>query len=548
MASNLAISVRADTAEARAQLALVQSDIRSLGTALRRAASDARDSNIDGVVSDQLRSLGAQFEAARAEATRLNAELKEGSVSAFERLNSQVAQITGPIATLSSRLRETAELAGAFYEFEKIRDVIRDFFELEQRVTNLQRTLGLEREEALQTDVALRLIGQSSDAYAAVILRLEQHLRTNEQRFRDLGVATRDANGELVKGPALLQNAIAAMQQFKAGTDQDLVSLDLFGRGAREMYGFLDLTAPVVERAKQLIHEYGIELENHQQMVEYRAQLAALGIAADETGEKFAEQLVPAMAGFAAWLNGPGAVAVRGFATILKGLATAVIDVGALWQQLKVTSQTVWDQLTEILSSAMQKAKAILTGAWGDLERLSQEHETRMTAITAAGEEERVQITLDEARSLEKIWGAEGGEAGEITLPDVTVKAGSRSYEPAEKGGRHARAGGAEKGQADELETWREQLQAQFVAEQNFYRDSTAEELAFWQQKVALTASGSKERAQVENTIYELRKRLAQEAPRDDERAESQQEGLDRLYLTNFERNMQLMVANATAT
>ena len=49
MASNLAISVRADTAEARAQLALVESDVRSLGTALRRAANDAREADLGSV-------------------------------------------------------------------------------------------------------------------------------------------------------------------------------------------------------------------------------------------------------------------------------------------------------------------------------------------------------------------------------------------------------------------------------------------------------------------------------------------------------------------
>src|SRR5205807_5103516 len=37
--------------------------------------------------------------------------------------------------------------------------------------TGLQRALGLTREEALQTDIALRLIGKTTDDYTAVILK-----------------------------------------------------------------------------------------------------------------------------------------------------------------------------------------------------------------------------------------------------------------------------------------------------------------------------------------------------------------------------------------
>jgi len=108
---------------------------------------------------------------------------------------------------------------------------------------------------------------------------------------------------------------------------------------------------------------------------------------------------------------------------------------------------------------------------------------------------------------------------------------------------RAAAGGGAPKGQADELETWRAELQARLEAEQSFFADSTGEELKFWQGKLALTASGSKEQAQVESVIYGLRKRMAQEGLREDEAAESRQESLDRTYLGAFQRNMQLMVA-----
>ena len=49
-------------------------------------------------------------------------------------------------------------------------------------------------------------------------------------------------------------------------------------------------------------------------------------------------------------------------------------------------------------------------------------------------------------------------------------------------------------------------LQSQLSDEQAFFADSKAEELAFWQDKLALTQAGSKEQLAVENNIYQLEK------------------------------------------
>lgn len=75
--------------------------------------------------------------------------------------------------------------------------------------------------------------------------------------------------------------------------------------------------------------------------------------------------------------------------------------------------------------------------------------------------------------------------------------------------------GGAGGGAASRLAAWREELQSQLAAEQSFFGDSKAEELAFWQEKLALTAAGTKEQLAVENNIYQLQKQVAMQNERD---------------------------------
>jgi hypothetical protein len=56
---------------------------------------------------------------------------------------------------------------------------------------------------------------------------------------------------------------------------------------------------------------------------------------------------------------------------------------------------------------------------------------------------------------------------------------------------------------------WEEQLHASEILSNNFFKDQTADELAFWQDKVALTKTGSKEWLAVQSKIYEASKKLA---------------------------------------
>jgi hypothetical protein len=69
------------------------------------------------------------------------------------------------------------------------------------------------------------------------------------------------------------------------------------------------------------------------------------------------------------------------------------------------------------------------------------------------------------------------------------------------------------------MSEYRDELRQQLEAEQNFFNDSKAEELAFWQQKLAAVEGGGKKdlalRREINSEIFKLEKALAKEAERD---------------------------------
>src|SRR5205823_2538595 len=123
------------------------------------------------------------------------------------------------------------------------------------------------------------------------------------------------------------------------------------------------------------------------------------------------------------------------------------------------------------------------------------------------------------------------GSIGEnILLPNVAVAGGDGQQFSSSVGQRGSGPGSAgersptgssgttastQRGANDRLQQWRTDLQSQLIDEGAFFRDSKAEELSFWQEKLALTEAGSKARFAIENNIYQLEKQLALQNERD---------------------------------
>jgi len=103
------------------------------------------------------------------------------------------------------------------------------------------------------------------------------------------------------------------------------------------------------------------------------------------------------------------------------------------------------------------------------------------------------------------------GSVGDGTIPN-SVSGDARS----EGVGRSNATSPARSGAgSDSVSAWRAQLQEQLLAEQSFFGQSKDEELAFWQDKLALTEAGSNARLAVERNIYQLEKQLAVQGERD---------------------------------
>ncbi len=169
-----------------------------------------------------------------------------------------------------------------------------------------------------------------------------------------------------------------------------------------------------------------------------------------------------------------------------------------------ITAQT--DDLQsgiEEAAAAVETATASMKAQFADLGTAAQQAHERIT--TAAAQIGSAISALQ--RKTASLAGSIGGAMGQIgnssdALPGISVSPqGSRT-----ESGRTS---------SSRLQFWHAELQSQLAEEQAFFTDSKAEELEFWQDKLALTEAGSRKRLAVENNIYQLEKQLALQSERD---------------------------------
>ena len=161
MASNLQILVRADTGEARAQLALVNADYRQMSRSLADLAKAAIASGSG--VTDAMRQMAAGTEAARAEVAKLKAEMSQGNAGFFSRLNEGIKAPLEGLAQLKSSLRETAEFAGAAFAVDEIRDFAKEMAEAGEKALNTSFVLGISIRQVAELQGVFTLAGGSAE-------------------------------------------------------------------------------------------------------------------------------------------------------------------------------------------------------------------------------------------------------------------------------------------------------------------------------------------------------------------------------------------------
>jgi hypothetical protein len=479
-------------------------DASGIKSGMGDAASAVREKL--AAIGDYLKRVSADGKNTEAELTKVLDKIKAG----FERSADASAASSKKMSTSFLAIGGAAGVAMAVVGASVAAAVagIGDLKEEAGSVEKLVRAFGMTSDEASRMNVALTLIGKTSEDYTAIAINLGRQIKVDEERIKELGVKTRDAAGNFLPMQTVMQNAFETMQAYKVGVDQNEFALEAFGRSAKDVYDYFDLNAQVMERAAALQKELGIEMgpEKRAAIKAYSQDVRAMGIVWGGVRQSLGEQLMPILKNLTGWFaqTAPAAMSVMGVA--LKSVITALEFFGSIVATVMIAATAAVFGVVNAVKSLGEIFMAIVQNRWGDIPGIIKKGNETMLADGKAAADGIAAAWKSSYDRVEKVWS--------------TPPAGAPGAEPKSGGTRTWTAkpkGGAEKD--DRMQVWEAELKAQRDAfermkleQGSFERWSEEQTSNYWSAILSTMSAADSKRMAVTSKYYDAERTVRQKS------------------------------------
>lgn len=242
----------------------------------------------------------------------------KGSVKDFaDQAKSAMEKVVAPFQTFQNLLVGIASIVAGGAMFK---DIIESTTGLSSEVNKLQRSMGLNINEANDLAASLRYVGIESGDYMSMATKLDRQIRTMSASMREMGFTAKDLD---LGQKGLMDKAIAKLLEYKEGVDRNIAAQVLFGRNADAVMGMLRLSLDgMTERAKELRQAMGLVVTqaDRDRAVQYRIATTEMSIAFDGIKKVIGEAVLPYLTKFAQWFTAVAPGLISGMKETVKAV------------------------------------------------------------------------------------------------------------------------------------------------------------------------------------------------------------------------------------
>jgi TP901 family phage tail tape measure protein len=238
MANNVTVTIGADAAKLRAELAIATTEWRNYSREMNAAAREAvrTGSELSRATTGQA---AANVNRMTAEISRLKdemAELGKGS-GGFVAIHEGVEGALASVSSIRGAFRELAETMGAALAVEKLVDWTRETAETAEHIGNMSTALGLSIEEYSGLSGAMRLATGDAEGMDRALLLLEERAQralsnpegAEMDAFRKIGFDAASLKESMSDLPGMLRKVADAYKEMSASPAHSAVFGDIFG-------------------------------------------------------------------------------------------------------------------------------------------------------------------------------------------------------------------------------------------------------------------------------------------------------------------------------
>ena len=221
--------------------------------ALKEAQKQAAEQFKRGEISEE------QYNALSIEVGKAEAALKAAKEAAAD-FNDECKRVSREAADVANATRGI-RIAGAATVATIATAAVKTAEWADELLTLSQQT-GISTEQLQKFQYASDLVDVSVESMTGALAKMTRQLGgKGEEKFRALGVATRDANGALRDSELIFYDVLAALGRVGNETERDVLAMEIFGKSANELAGIIDDGGAALKA-------YGDEAERNGSIVE----------------------------------------------------------------------------------------------------------------------------------------------------------------------------------------------------------------------------------------------------------------------------------------
>jgi len=381
----------------------------------------------------------------------------------------------------------TAVLAGGAVFTNAVRETERFIFSN----IELARRLGISAEEAGSLNVALGDAFVDTGKFEQAQAMLARQLSTNEERFRALGVSTRDQNGNFRNAVDLMLDVNKRLLEFREGTDRNIEGIKIYGRSWMEIQDVLKVTPQSIEAARQKMEALGLTITQQgvQSTMAYKSALNDVGDVGLALKNVIGQALMPILANLGNWFAETGPTLVSAFRVAIAAIVSLLWGLVFAAQAVREVLSGAFENIRTALSRLMSAFVLILKG---DFTGAKDEIVAGFVDIMDQG-----QLTFD--RIVERARAASKAIM-DLWDPDLT---------PASQGkGGGGTSAGEDVAAKSRVSSWQTQWEVIKAAQGNALRDMLDAEKSFWTNILRREQLSVEERVQVYVKLGNIRQQV----------------------------------------
>lgn len=168
-------------------------------------------------------------------------------------------------------------------------------------ITTLSQQTGIATDTIQKMQYAADLVDVDLNTAVKAIGKLKKGLDKNEDTLKSMGVEIKDQNGQYRDIESIFMETISALSNIENETERDKVAMDLFGKSADELAGYIDDGGQAFKELSEMAEQKGLIIsdEDLQKANEFNDTLdelkATVGMDLLKAGSSIAEALTPAL-------------------------------------------------------------------------------------------------------------------------------------------------------------------------------------------------------------------------------------------------------------